>query len=510
MTQSPIHRQKWTPYALTGTGGVLYFLGWAGFDVWPLELICLVPLWIALELGLDRRPTHSLLIGWLYGTIRFAGGYHWLISFFELFSGYGIVPSVVFWLVFCTYLGGQYALYGLFYGILRKRGWSTVWVAIPPILLLEWLYPRLFPSYLATAFYRQTHFIQMADLGGPLLVSALLACINLAIYETLRWVTRQRRAPVSLLVFTSACIALAIGYGSFRIAEITSRMSKARSLQVGVVQVDMGIFEKRQDAEEGHRRHLEQTRQLLKSGKLDLVVWPESAYMGRLPRELPFSATSVQHDLNVPILFGSLSTPFKQGNRKIYNTAFLVDANGQVHESYDKTFLLAFGEYLPLGEIFPFLYDLSPNSGRFTRGDHVRPLHLGGYRISTPICYEDILPDFTRHMVAEANPHVLINLTNDSWFGDTQEPWIHLAMAEFRAIEHRRFLVRATNSGVSAVVDPLGRVVANTGVNTRENLRYDVAMLDGNTLYTRLGPWPGWLSLFAIAFMLFTRPKQAK
>jgi apolipoprotein N-acyltransferase len=108
-------------------------------------------------------------------------------------------------------------------------------------------------------------------------------------------------------------------------------------------------------------------------------------------------------------------------------------------------------------------------------------------------------------MVREADPHVLINLTNDAWFGDTQEPWIHLVLSQFRAIEHRRYMVRATNSGISAVIDPLGRIVARTGVLTRENLRYDVKMLEGTTIYGSFGDWPGWLGLGVIFWMLIRR-----
>ncbi len=108
-------------------------------------------------------------------------------------------------------------------------------------------------------------------------------------------------------------------------------------------------------------------------------------------------------------------------------------------------------------------------------------------------------------MITEAKPHVMINLTNDAWFGDTQEPWIHLVLSKYRAIEHRRYLVRSTNSGISAVVDPLGRVVAQSGLLTRENLRVDVHMLEQATIYTALGDWPGWLSFLAIGSMLIRR-----
>jgi apolipoprotein N-acyltransferase len=181
-----------------------------------------------------------------------------------------------------------------------------------------------------------------------------------------------------------------------------------------------------------------------------------------------------------------------------------------VHSSYDKTYLLMFGEYLPFGETFPILYDLSPNSGRFTAGSHVRPVTVGPWRISTPVCYEDILTRFTRYMVREGKPHVLINLTNDAWFGDSQEPWIHLVLSKYRAIEHRRYLVRATNSGISAVIDPLGRVVAKSGLMTRENLRAEIHMLNQDTLYTLAGDWPGWLSFVALAWMLIRRRAAAQ
>jgi apolipoprotein N-acyltransferase len=164
-----------------------------------------------------------------------------------------------------------------------------------------------------------------------------------------------------------------------------------------------------------------------------------------------------------------------------------------------------FGEYLPLGDQFPILYQLSPNSGSFVQGTHVAPLSLGPWRISTPVCYEDILPGLIREMVTHANPHILINLTNDAWFGDTQEPRIHLRLAQFRAIEHRRYLVRATNSGVSAIIDPVGRIVARTGLKTRENLRARVHMMDGETFYGRVGDWPGWLSLLVTGCMFLRR-----
>lgn len=496
---------RYHAYGLAVLGGVLYFLGWAGFGFWPLAFLCLVPLWAALELGLERSWRHSLMVGWSYGTVMCAGGYHWLVEFLDVFSGYGLAASALFWFLFSAYLGFNFAIYGVLYRALRRRGWSTSTIAVPILLLIEWLYPSLFPTYLANSIQQRTIMVQIADFGGPLLVTALMALVNLSFYEASRWARRDRSMPKLIWWLTAMSLFITTIYGAVRIRQVEAEMKAAPALRLGIVQVNMGIFEKRTEAVEGHRRHLEQSHQLEDMEDLDLIVWPESAYIGGLPRELPVRADRVRRDLKTPILFGGVSSEYLEGERKIYNTVFLIDEEGLIQSTYDKTYLLMFGEYLPFGDLIPILYELSPNSGRFTPGSHVRPLTLGPWRISTPVCYEDVLARFTRKMVREADPHVLINLTNDAWFGDTQEPWIHLVLSQFRAIEHRRYMVRATNSGISAVIDPLGRIVAQTGVLTRENLRYDVKMLEGKTLYGRFGDWPGWLGLGAILWMLIRR-----
>ena len=114
---------------------------------------------------------------------------------------------------------------------------------------------------------------------------------------------------------------------------------------------------------------------------------------------------------------------------------------------------------------------------------------------------------FMREMVNHANPHLLVNLTNDAWFGDSFGALLHFRMAQFRAIEHRRYLVRATNTGVSGVVDPVGRPVFESGVETSESIRATVGMMDGRTVYAAIGDWPGWVSLLGCMFLL-ARPRE--
>lgn len=487
------------PYALAVFGGALYFLGFAGFDLWPLAFVALVPLLWALELEAEARLRRVLAIGWVFGFVVQAGGYYWLIEMLEDFSGFSVLPNTFFASVLFSFQAIQWLVFAALYHRARRRGWPVLGVGLAVLTGLELVYPLLFPSYLANSLHQLPVFIQIVDLGGPILLSAVVMTVNIAVFE-LAWV-RRHGGVISWKVpaLAGAALLLTLGYGFFRVAQVDAAAAAAPHLTVGVIQANMGIYSKREDPLEGHRRHLDDTMELEAAHDLDLVVWSESAYTFFLRPGVTNVKRHVMGAIDTPLLFGGLS----RREEHSYNTAFLAGADGEVLGSYDKTYLLAFGEYLPFGETFPSLYDLSPNSGHFTPGDHVEPMALGDYRITTLICYEDVLPGFTRGAVAAGQPHLLVNITNDAWFGDTNEPWIHLALAKFRAVEHHRALVRSTNSGVSAVIDPVGRVVEQSGVFTREALVSDVPMLDEGTVYETVGDWPGAVGVLAALWLAF-------
>jgi len=193
----------------------------------------------------------------------------------------------------------------------------------------------------------------------------------------------------------------------------------------------------------------------------------------------------------------------------LYNSALLTDRKGAVVGRFDKQRLVMFSESMPFGETFPILYEWSPNSGKFVPGTRFDPLTFGEHQVATIICYEDIIPGFVNRIVNNGDPDLIANLTNDAWFGDTTEPWIHLALSQLRAVEHRRYFVRSTNSGVSAVIDPVGRVVKHGGTFEEQALLAEIAWLKGKTVYELLGDVPWWLaSLIALGFAI-ARPKQA-
>jgi apolipoprotein N-acyltransferase len=499
------------PFVWAAVSGALYFLGFAGFGLWPLSFIALIPLFALVDHGAPLGHRRALALGAVFGLVTHAGGYYWLVDTLEKFSGFPLPACYFFIAVVCLYQGGQLALFFWLMVRAKARGFSPAFCAVPAYCACELVYPLLFTSYFANSLHDLTPLIQIADLGGPIIVTALLTLANAALYQLADAAIGRRRPRWPLPVLAAAAVGFALLYGHWRGAQVMAQAEAAPKITVGLVQTNMGIFAKRSDPYEGHRRHIEQSLDLEAEVDPDLLIWPESAIQHFITAESGRAQPWVLGPVKKPVLFGGISSRIIAGTRRVYNTAFITDSHGNILATYDKTYLLAFSEYIPFGETFPILYRWSPYSSHFSHGDHLRPLPFQGYRISTLICYEDISPAFVRRAVIEAKPHLLVNITNDAWFGKTNEPWIHLALAKFRAVEQRRYLVRVTNSGVSAVVDPLGRIVTHSGVFERASLHAKVAMMTPRTVYEVAGDWPGWIGLFWIAWAAFIkrRPQTA-
>ena len=457
----------------------------------------------------ERSWPAAALAGFVFGEVAHAGGYSWLWRLVPVFLGGDVVLGAALWLAHSVWFSLGFALFGCLYRAVRRRGGPVVAAALPPLLAVEWLHPQLFPVNLGNALIDRTALVQVADLGGPLLVSALAAGVAVAIFESLRWL-RGAPPPRALWLATALSLALAFGYGAARVAAVSRSLAGAPALRVGLVQGNLGVLEKRRDPPLVHRSYLEQTRELLAAGELDLVVWPETVYSRGLQGPFPISGMLIREELRVPLLFGGATVRAEGGRSRRYNSALLVGADGVIRDVYDKNLLVPFAEYLPFAERSPSLAAAFPQAEAFAAGGDTPPLSLGPWRISTPICSESAEPALLRSMAARAQPHLFVSLANDGWFGDSAEPWIHLAVARLRAVEHKRYFVHATNTGVSAVVDPFGRVVVRAGLLTRESLRAEVRLLEGRTLYGLLGDWPGWLAAAAVCAALIRRRTRAR
>ncbi len=243
-------------------------------------------------------------------------------------------------------------------------------------------------------------------------------------------------------------------------------------------------------------------------------------------RVRPYDMAAPLRDLHTALFFGTLTVDKQgpdeesksvkemyrgsRGDRKLYNAAKLIEADGKVIGSYHKKYLMPFGEYIPFGDKFPEIYDLIPEAGNLTRGDAPNVLEFRGYTMAPIICYEDILPRYVNEF-APFEPQVFLNITDDAWFGKTSEPWQHMALAALRSVEHRKWLVRSTNTGVSVFVDANGRYVSHTSVNDAETLIEDVPMMPkSRTIYSYIGDLIGWLSFAWVVFIAFLQRSGRK
>ncbi|HEY3822590.1 MAG TPA: apolipoprotein N-acyltransferase [Polyangiaceae bacterium] len=502
------------PLAYLGAflSGLLYWLAFAGMDVWPLAFVAWVPLLVAMH----RQPTRRAAgLGWVTGITMNVFGFFWLENMLRTFSGFPAVVCFFFVLVVCSYQGGRIAFLGWLYGRATARGWPAGWVFAAAFAASELLYPLLFPWYYAATVHQVPVLTQLGDVGGPILVGLVLVAVNLALAELALARAERRKPAVGLLGAGAVTLAFACCYGYLRIGAIDAAVAAAPEVTVGVVQANMGLMEKRSAYDDGLQRHLDLSKRLERDDGVDFVVWSETSAM-RPVRDETFKQElrgGVSRRIGVPAIFGAVIVKRVPDERDyiLYNTAVASDATGTVTSRYDKEYLLTFGEYLPFGDTFPVLYKWSPNSGHFSPGTSLDPLQLTIDGVTHPvtmlICYEDILPEFTNTAVRHAEPELLVNMTNDAWFGDTVEPWEHLALAQLRAVEHRRYLVRGTNSGVSAIVDPVGRVVKHSGTFKEEGISAPIHWMRQKTVYERIGDWPWLLASIALGVGAFRRRK---
>ena len=497
---------------LPALAGVLYFLSWVGFGIWPLAFVCFVPLLYALR---EATPMQALRRGWWMGFVTHLGGYTWVVHMLKVFAFLPVPLAVLGYLLLCAAQGLLFGVVALVLVQARRR-FRLPLVALLPIALcaVEWAYPLLFQSYTGVALMPVLPLVQVADLGGVLLLTALQAVVNGALADALFGGAGRpglRALSSRPLIFSAVCIASALGYGLVRIQQTDARELAAPKLRVGLAQPDVGELALHENPRASVHALWDETAELDSRGA-QLIVWPEAAFdIHPVNLDYPRYGKIIQGEVPVPLIAGVIRVGPKD---EIWNSAVMISKDGLIGDHYDKIKLLAFGEYIPLGDWFPIIYRWSPMSSHLSRGDTTAPLREGPYRFATIICYEDILPGLVRAAMADhggGRANAIVNLTNDSWYGEGHEQEQHLVLASVRSIEHRRWLLRATSTGISAFVDASGRIVQTIPRDVRGVAVRAVPMLAGTTPYEILGDWPGYLSaLFLAGLFVADRLKRGR
>lgn len=514
----------WPSLALSTLSGCLWFLSCTPFHLSALSWVAMVPVLFVLDRACIQAK--SILFSWWAGAVMVGGGFYWLIELLRRFADLSSPAAVLLYLLFCAYQGSVFLLFGWIVRTIRRRH-SLPMALLAPLAMVacELIVPLLFPSHLAIMQAWHPMVIQISDLTGPMGVTALLLMVNGGIYDFL---TGGRRAALPVLA-SAMVLAAALLYGYVRMKQTDTLIAAAPKLVVGVVQPNVAYNLKGIRHPEQAQSQLaalqEQSRELAAAGA-ELIVWSETSYPYVLPRDftsdfLPASPRTIRSGFTTPLLMGALTRSFPDTHA--YNSALLLDGSGQVAGRYDKMRLLAFGEHAPGIERFPWLRRYLPNgTGNFTPGSEAKVLPLvrpdgSTVKLGPVICYEDILPQFLR-TVGAVHPHLLVNLTNDTWFGEKAEPWQHLALAVFASVEQRTTMVRAVNSGVSAVIDPNGGVVQKTYavdpyVHPRPagEMLATVALLEGgHTIYQTVGNLFAYLCTLATAVLWGTATYSRK
>jgi apolipoprotein N-acyltransferase len=232
------------------------------------------------------------------------------------------------------------------------------------------------------------------------------------------------------------------------------------------------------------------------SFKPELVIWPESATPFFFQNEAAYAerVRILARELSTALLFGSPAFKKDFGDIRYLNSAFLLTPAGELAGRSDKIHLVPFGEYVPLKRILPFVNKLVEGIGDFAPGELAKPLDIGSTKIGVLVCYEGIFPELSRAYV-NAGARVLVNISNDAWYKRSSAPYQHLSMTVFRAIENRVPLVRATNTGISAIIDSKGHFNGMTTLFNEAALTGEVRPGTGGTFYDRFGDLFAWICL---------------
>lgn len=489
---------------LTLLSGILLALSFPNFDLEFLAWFAVVPLLYSIE---GKSLWTSFKLGFLTGLVSFLGILYWIIVAVHTYGNVPLILSGLVLLLLVSYLSLFIGAFTLFHRLIQIRsGLQTVLLA--PLLWVSLEYLRSFfltgfPwASLAYSQYINLPFIQMADITGIYGLSFVIILVNATLYTVLlQW--SKRPFPLREVMITILLLLGFLVYGYYRMGIVDRQTIQNPSLKVGLVQGNIDQSIKWDESFQKETMLIyERLSFKVAEGKPDLIIWPETAtpFFFQDAKEFQPMVLDIPKKTVAFLLFGTPSYKVEKGKIHHYNSALLVSPSGELMEKYDKIHLVPYGEYVPLGEYIP-LGSLGEGIGNFKPGKERVNFTLPQGKFGVLICFEIIFPDLCRRFVKEG-ADFLVTITNDAWFGRTSAPYQHLTIATFRAIENRVFIARAANTGISALIDPVGRIFKQGGIFTEEAINGMIHLSNKKTFYTLFGDVFAWIcSAFSIALL---------
>ncbi|MDT8318196.1 MAG: apolipoprotein N-acyltransferase, partial [bacterium] len=503
---------------------LLYILASPPLNLEPLGWIALTPLIYAVDKCL--MPKDAFKAGMAAGMLAYSGLCYWFIGTMMSFGGMSFAVSLLFFLFLAAYM----ALYWALFAYLLKRAslqGVSVLIAAPSLWAsLEYLRTYLFTGHpwalLGYTQYKNISIIQLSDITGVYGISFILALFSAAVYEFVRRHRLKNSFPLKEAALLLAALLIPLSYGSIKISNYKEprRVLRAALIQGNIEQGVKWNEEYKEKTVDIYRTLSEKAHD--EAGGLDIIVWPETAvpFYYQQTGSLTRKVMALSKDLDTPILFGSPA--YKYENRKVgyLNSAFLIAPTADKRSietigRYDKYHLVPFGEYVPLGKYLFFMNKITAGIGDFVPGKGVMTLDMAGREPGGPhvsygplICYEGIFPDLVRRFVKKG-ANVLVNITNDAWYGRSSAPYQHLSAIAFRSVENGVYTLRAANTGVTAIIDPLGRIEGETEIFKEAFLTGKIGLADKRTIYTSYGDiFALTISLLSF-FLIFFAPVRA-
>jgi len=517
----------WKRALIAIAAGALSTLAMAPFNAWPVLFVTLpVVVWLIDGAGAGRLRglPAAALTGWCFGFGYFVPGLYWIGNAFL------VDASTFAWLMPFAVLGlpAYLALFPAFGFVLARLIWtrdaSRVLALAASLTISEWLRGHALTGFPWNAFgYALSEplaLAQTASLIGLWGMTFLAVAIFASPAALIDGTSRGRRGWVASVAALALLLAMGI-YGAVRLSLNPTRTVanvKLRIMQPNLQQDVKFNYTAKTEVMQKYLTLSDRASGPQSTGVRDasILIWPESAFPFFLTRE-PEALAEIADLLpkGTVLITGSVRAPdLPPGIRvtRAYNSIYVIDHDGSVLSVYDKLHLVPFGEYLPYQDWMEWLgiEQLTKVQGGFISGTVRRSLQVPNARRVLPlICYEAIFPGDVA--TRDDRPGWIINLTNDGWFGISTGPYQHLQQARMRAIEQGLPLVRAANTGISAVIDPLGRIVARLGLGIEGVLDSDLPSAGAPTIYSRVGDWPAAMIVaIALIFVIGRRFANSK
>ena len=514
---------------------LLLFLASPGqFSFASLAWVALIPLLISIS---GCQPYKAAKLATLCGFFYYCAILYWILIVLGKYGNLPLWITLPALFILALYMSAYLALFAAILSWIGNKI-PLIWIAPPLWVTLDLIRGHLFTGFpwldLGYSQYQFPQLIQVCDITGHFGITFLIILVNYLIIEIFSCFKESKKSSgvnlYQLNIIIGFLIILAtFSYSFLRYDQVAKELSANQTIQVGLIQGNIDQSEKwlTEIQEKTVSTYLQLSEEVMNDRQVNLLIWPETA-LPFFPYKNPLftKVTNQIIEWQGPSLITGAPHYTREGDDHhltYYNSAFALapskattsshlsssDSRQLIIERYDKQHLVPFGEYIPFGKYLPESMPIVHSIGNFSHGESSEPISCHNANIGLLICYESIFPDLARKRVKNG-ANIIVNITNDAWYGNSSAPWQQLAMVVFRSIENRRSLARAANTGISCFIDPLGRQIELSPLFKRYTMTASLPLLETTSIYSDYGHFFSWLCLMSLIPIIVNIQKMLK